>query len=119
MIRYTRFQNIAVTMDMDDCTLLMDKVYGEVGKVAIKKNEELTLEKNLHLLCDRVGNIIEQVLLENPLPFPLLDFQKLALHQIGSLNNVFLVSPTGSGKMVVVYLAILVHRKIHEIPNAL
>ena len=104
-------------MDIEDCALLMEKVYGEVGQVASKMNEELTLEKNLHLLRDQVGHIIEQVLVENPLPFPLLDFQKLALHQIGSLNNVILVSPTGSGKMVVVYLAILVLRKVYEIQD--
>ena len=66
----------------------------------------------MHLLKDEVAHVIEEVLIEHPLPFELKDFQKLALHQIGSLNNVILVSPSGSGKMVVIYLAIFVLQKV-------
>ena len=46
------------------------------------------------------------------LSFKFRDFQKMALQQIGSLNNVILVSPNGSGKMVVIYLAIFVLQKV-------
>ena len=63
---------------------------------------KLTLEKNLHLLRDEFAHVIEDVLDEHLLPFKLKDFQKMALHQIGSLYNVILVSPNGSGKMVVI-----------------
>ena len=68
--------------------------------MSLIQNKRL-LKKNHNLLLDEVGYIIEQVLWEHPRPFPLMDFQKLALHQIGSLNNVILVNLTGSGKMLV------------------
>ena len=97
---------------IEESALLMQKVYEEVGKKAVGTDDCISLEKNLHLLRDEVGYFIEQVLREHPLPFPLLDFQKLALHQIGSLNNVILVSPTGSGKMLVVYLSIFILQKV-------
>ena len=67
----------------------------------IQQDDCISLEKKLNLLLEEVGYIIEQVLWEHPRPFPLMDFQKLALHQIGSLNNVILVNLTGSGKMLV------------------
>ena len=47
--------------------------------------------------------MIEEVLKEHPLPFELADFQKKALYELGHLKNVILISPTGSGKMVVAY----------------
>ena len=54
---------------------------------------------------------------ENPLPFELAEFQKLAIHALGSMKNVILISPTGSGKMLVAYLAILVLQKKLGIPS--
>ena len=85
-------------------SLYMKKIYEEVGSKSDAELEgKLTIEKNLHLLRDEVAFLIEEVLEEHPLPYQLKDFQKLVLHQIGSLNNVILVSPTGSGKMVVIY----------------
>ena len=73
---------------------------------------KLTLEKNLHLLIDEVAHDIEEVLDEPLLSFKFRDFQKMALQQIGSLNNVIPVSPNGSGKMVVIYLSIFVLQKV-------
>ena len=94
-------------------SLYMKKIYEEVGSKSDAEPEgKLTIEKNLHLLRDEVAFLIEEVLEEHPLPYQLKDFQKLVLHQIGSLNNVILVSPAGSGKMVVIYLAIFVLQKV-------
>ena len=94
-------------------SLYMKKIYEEVGSKSDAEPEgKLTIEKNLHLLRDEVAFLIEEVLEEHPLPYQLKDFQKFVLHQIGSLNNVILVSPTGSGKMVVIYLAIFVLQKV-------
>ena len=94
-------------------SLYMKKIYEEVGSKSDAEPEgKLTIEKNLHLLRDEVAFLIEEVLEEHPLPYQLNDFQKLVLHQIGSLNNVILVSPARSGKMVVIYLAIFVVQKV-------
>ena len=94
-------------------SLYMKKIYEEVGIQSDAEPEgKLTIEKNLHLLRDEVALLIEEVLEEHPLPYQLKDLQKLVLHQIGSLNNVILVSPIGSGKMAVIYLAIFVFQKV-------
>ena len=91
----------------------MKKIYEEVGSKSDAELEgKLTLEKNLHFLIDEVAFLIEEFLEEHYLPYQLKDFQKLVLHQVGSLNDVILVSPTGSGKMVLIDLAIFVLQKV-------
>ena len=92
----------------------MKKINEEVGSKSDAEEPEgkLTIVKYLHFLRDEVAFLIEEVLEEHPLPYQLKDFQKLVLHQIGSLNNVILLSPTGSGKMVVIYLAIFVLQNV-------
>ena len=72
------------------------------------------MEKYSHLLKDEINVFLNQVLDENPLPFILQDFQKLSIHALGRGYNVILISPTGSGKMVVVYLAILFLQKVNS-----
>ena len=84
-----------------------DPLYEQAGELVEEEENQISLTRFSHLLNDEVAGILEKVLVENPLPFPLQDFQKIALHAIGSLKNVILVSPTGSGKMIVNYLAIL------------
>ena len=90
----------------------LDPLYKQAGDLVEEEEDQISLTRFSHLLNDDVAGIIEKVLAENPLPFPLQDFQKIALHAIGSLKNVILVSPTGSGKMIVNYLAILVLQKV-------
>ena len=58
-------------------------------------SSEISIDKYQHFLKDSVALIIDKVLSENPLPFRLQDFQLSALHCLGSLNNVILISPTG------------------------
>ena len=92
--------------DMD-----VEELSEEAGSLVANEDDQISLVKYNHLLNDTVANILAEVLEENPLPFQLADFQKLAIHAIGSLQNVVLVSPTGSGKMLVAYLSILVLQK--------
>ena len=68
-----------------------DSLYEEAGEMMEEEENPITLSKYSHLLNDEVATIIKSVLDENPLPFPLQDFQKLALHALGSKNNVILV----------------------------
>ena len=83
-----------------------DYLYEKAGELVDEEENQISLTEHNHLLNDHVATILEQVLEENPLHYSLQDFQKLALHAIGSLKNVILISPTGSGKMIVAYLAI-------------
>ena len=86
--------------------------YEKAGEITVaEEDHEISLIKHSKLLNDDVAIILNEVLVKNPLPFDLADFQKLALHAIGSMKNVVLISPTRSGKMLVAYLAILVLQK--------
>ena len=84
----------------------LEPLYEQAGELVEEEENQISLTKYNHLLNDEVASILQNVLDENPLPYALQDFQKLALHALGSLKNVILVSPTGSGKMIVNYLAI-------------
>ena len=86
--------------------VLAGQNYDMVGEVVEEEASQITLSKYNHLLRDEVGVAIEQVLKEHPLPYQLQDFKKLSLHALGSQKNVLLISPTGSGKMIIAYLAI-------------
>ena len=100
------------SMDLKEyCGMLYEKAGSQVQE----QKEEITLEKFSHLLSDKVNTALQEVLLENPLPFELQEFQKLTLHCLGSGRNVILLAPTGAGKMVVVYLSILVLQKLHSV----
>ena len=95
----------------------MDTLYDEAGKLVSADDDQISLTKYCHLLRDDVALTLAQVLEENPLQFELADFQKVASHAIGSMQNVVLISPTGSGKMAVAYLSILVLQKMLGIPS--
>ena len=85
-----------------------ETIYDQVGDIigSVRDNGN-----SFGLPEDDVTSLIEEVLREHPLPFELADFQKKALYELGHLKNVILISPTGSGKMVVAYLAILLLQK--------
>ena len=83
---------------MDGLTqIYAETLYESAGKV-VEEEDDQSLAKYNHLLNDKVAAILQQVLVENPLPYELQDFQKLALHAIGNFQNVILISPTGSEK---------------------
>ena len=96
---------------------IAEHLYEMAGTSIPEDPEELKLENYNHLLKDSVHVIIQEVLSEHPLPFKLQDFQLLTLHCLGSLKNVVLVSPTGSGKMLCSFYGILVLQKVLNIPN--
>ena len=98
-------------MDDPDSSLsklkvVADDLYEMAGELVEEEESQITLAKYDFLLSDEVAISIQQVLEENPLPFKLQNWQLLSLHALGSLKNVILVSPTGTGKMIIAYLAI-------------
>ena len=70
----------------------------QAGDLMEEDPEQITIRNHEHLLSDPVHKIIQEVLQENSVGFPLQDFQLLTLHCLGSLKNVVLLSPTGSGR---------------------
>ena len=84
----------------------------QAGDLMEEDPEQITIRNHEHLLSDPVHKIIQEVLQENSVGFPLQNFQLLTLHCLGSLKNVILLSPTGSGKMICAYLGTKVLRKV-------
>ena len=92
--------------------------YEKAGKEVSVSENGISLREYPHLLTDRVNSALCAVLSEDVrIPFELADFQKLTLHAIGSLNNVVLIAPTGSGKMMIVWLGSLLLRRIYDCPT--
>ena len=96
---------------------LADELYEKAGTLIPEDAEQITIEKYNNLLKDSVHLIIQEVLTEHPLPFQFQDFQLLTLHCLGSLKNIILVSPTGTGKMICSYYGVLVLQKVLGVPN--
>ena len=96
---------------------LADDLYEKAGTLIPEDPEEITIEKYNYLLSDKVHLVIQSVLAEHPLPYSLQNFQLITLHCLGSLKNVVLVAPTGSGKMICSYYGILVLQKVLGVPN--
>ena len=103
------FMSLHITLDRDN------RNYDLAGEDIPVEKDQINLDLYPHLLNDDVHLALQEVLHDVQLPFVLSDFQLLSLHVIGSCQNFFLVSPTGSGKTMVIYLGILLLRKIMKI----
>ena len=57
-----------------------NELYEKAGELISEDREEITIEKYNYLLKDSVHVIIQEVLVKNPLPYQLQDFQLLTLH---------------------------------------
>lgn len=78
--------------EVEDKFVLKDyasKHYEQAGDLVDEQDDEISLIKYSYLLSDRIAIIINE---ENPLKFDLQDFQKVALHALGSGQNVILIS---------------------------
>ena len=71
------------------------------GAIVQEKSDEIDKVRYEYLMTnDKVDTRIKEVLRDVNLPFSLTDTQLLSLHVLGNKNNLILVSPTGSGKML-------------------
>ena len=77
-----------------------DRNYDLAGTLVDEPEDEISISKHEHLLSDTVHLLILEILEETGISFKLSDFQMLSLHVLGNLNNLILISPTGSGKML-------------------
>ena len=85
--------------------------YEAAGTEVEEECDRITVAGNFHLLNPNVDEVLANIVTELNLPYKPSDFQRVAVNTVGMLNNLVLVSPTGSGKMDVPLLAALVLRE--------
>ena len=85
--------------------------YAAAGEEIEEERDGITLEDNLHYITEEVDSILDNIVRDLSLPYKLADFQRIAVNVLGSKKNLILVSPTGSGKMNVPLLSVLVLRE--------
>ena len=82
-----------------------DYNYMMAGTEIPEPPDQISVEKYQHLMLnDKVHQNIMEVLTEANITFQLADFQMISLHVLGNQQNLILISPTGSGKMLGRYL---------------
>ena len=91
---------------------LSDKIYEFTGEKL-----KITEPRIPFVLSDRVKVIIEETVQELGLGFNLNDMQLRSVHAIATGQDLILISPCGTGKMLVFFLAVAVLRKIKNMPN--
>ena len=79
--------------------------YMSAGTVVEEEEDQITIEGNRNLISEEVENILDKIVEEINLPYRPSPFQRIAINTLGELNNLILVSPTGSGKMDVPLLS--------------
>ena len=104
-------ENVTVSINKE----LANSYYEIAGQTVEDEDDPISLAANLHLLNDEVHSVIEGVIQEAELPYRPTDFQLLSLHILGSKKNLILISPTGSGKTLIIFLGTLLLRKILNI----
>ena len=100
------------TFDLSISTELANSNYEKAGELVREEPDQVSLTSHAHLLNDKMHNLIEEVLMEVNLPYRPSDFQMISLHVLGSHRNLLLISPTGSGKTLVIFLGTLLLRKM-------
>ena len=109
---------LQTTMSGYISTETVAQLYEKAGSMTEEDAINIPLDNySSYLLNDHVHSAIRQVLLENPLPYQLQEFQLATLHYLGSFKNVILITPTGSGKTLCVSLGILVLKNIFGLPK--
>ena len=109
---------------MNQCTLdisesLADQNYEAAGTEVEEEVDQISIEKNKHLINQEVDSILDDIVTNLKMPYRPSEFQRVSVNALGQQKNVVLVSPTGSGKMNVALLATLVLREKLNIPKGL
>ena len=87
--------------DFDISVAQADYNYMMAGTEVPEPLDQISVVKYQHLMLnDQVHQKIMEVLSETQITFQLADFQLVSLHVLGNQQNLILVSPTGSGKML-------------------
>ena len=91
--------------------------YEMAGTEVEEEEDRITVAGNGDLMNPEVNEILDKVVEDTKMAYMPAEFQRVTINALGGMNNVVLVSPTGSGKMNVPLLSTLVLRKKLGIPK--
>ena len=72
--------------------------YESAGCEIVEPPDEITVAGNLEVMNEEVDLVLDQVVSECDMSYKPAEFQRVAVNALGSMKNVILISPTGSGK---------------------
>ena len=101
-----------------DISVSQAKANYEMAGLEVEEEEDrITVAGNGDLMNPEVNEILDKVVEDTKMAYTPAEFQRVTINALGGMNNVVLVSPTGSGKMNVPLLSTLVLRKKLGIPK--
>ena len=86
--------------------------YEQAGREVEEEPDKITVAGNAKLMKSEVETLLDKIVTSLDLPYQPSQFQRVAVNTLCCQKNLVLVSPTGSGKMDVPLLSILVMREI-------
>ena len=93
--------------------------YRKAGEEVPEEPERITVAGNADLVEFEVNDLFEKMVDKLDLPYEPSEFQRVAVNVVGSQKNLILVSPTGSGKMDVPFLSVLLLREKTKNPKGI
>jgi len=95
-----------------------DQIYNMAGQVTVEDKSSIFVEDYPHAFTPESKAALKAVLEDLQLSFTLSPFQEIAVNGLLNGLDVLVIVPTGSGKMLVVYLFALALRKYPGLENA-
>ena len=118
--RHNRFESEEENVQEVKLSITEDlarKNYVRAGEEVEEEPDKISVAANTHLMNQDVNVVLDRILPDLNLPYEPSEFQRLGVNVVGSQRNLILVSPTGSGKMDVPFLSVLVLREIAKNPE--
>ena len=118
--RHNRFESEEENVQEVKLSITEDlarKNYVRAGEEVEEEPDKISVAANTHLMNQDVNVVLDKMLSKLNLPYEPSEFQRLGVNVVGSQRNLILVSPTGSGKMDVPFLSVLVLREITKNPE--
>ena len=85
--------------------------YEQAGNLVQEEPDRISVSGNQHWMDPAIDGILDDVVDKIGMTYKPAEFQRVAINSLAQMENLVLVSPTGSGKMNVPLLATLVLRE--------
>ena len=96
---------------------MADILYDSAGSEETEENNPMSVHPSPHMLTTREEQLIYEAKEKLSIPHDLDSFQDQALVALLNRRNVILISPCGSGKLLVFHLGVYLMRQSLSLPN--